>query len=71
MDDVDRAQAYVEEYTADALREYWRRQKLGVGLTHCEECGEPIPEERRRAQPTATHCVSCLEAIEIKQRRVM
>ncbi|MDK9716726.1 MAG: TraR/DksA family transcriptional regulator [Trichlorobacter sp.] len=69
-DDMDHAQARAEEYTADALREHWRHQKLGVGLSHCEECGEPIPEARRRAQPTATHCVDCQAALEVNQRRI-
>lgn len=25
----------------------------------CEECGEPIPENRLRALPAATHCIAC------------
>jgi len=69
LDEAERAQERQAEFNADSLRDHWRRQKIGVGLSHCEECGEPIPEERRRAQPTATHCVSCLTAIEINQRR--
>lgn len=69
LDDVERGQERQAEFNADSLRDHRQRQKLGAGLTHCEECGEPIPDARRRAQPTATHCVGCLTAIEINQRR--
>lgn len=70
-DDMDFVQERQAEFNADSLREHWRNQKLGVGLTHCEECGEPIPEARRQAKPDATHCVSCLTAIETNSRRIM
>lgn len=53
------AQAINEEFQADALREHWRRQQIGMGLEFCEECAEPIPEARRRAVPTCTRCVAC------------
>ena len=31
----------------------------GEGETHCVECGEEIPEGRRRAVPGARTCVAC------------
>jgi phage/conjugal plasmid C-4 type zinc finger TraR family protein len=31
----------------------------GGGETHCVECGEEIPEARRRAVPGAITCVAC------------
>ena len=31
----------------------------GEGETHCSECGEEIPEARRRALPGARTCVPC------------
>jgi phage/conjugal plasmid C-4 type zinc finger TraR family protein len=31
----------------------------GKGETHCVECGEDIPEGRRRALPGARTCVTC------------
>lgn len=34
------------------------------GTTYCEECGDPIPEARRKAVPSARLCVSCQEADE-------
>jgi phage/conjugal plasmid C-4 type zinc finger TraR family protein len=31
----------------------------GEGLRECEECGEEIPEARRRAVPGVRRCVHC------------
>jgi phage/conjugal plasmid C-4 type zinc finger TraR family protein len=31
----------------------------GEGLRTCEECGEEIPEARRRAVPGVRRCVAC------------
>jgi phage/conjugal plasmid C-4 type zinc finger TraR family protein len=37
-----------------------RRQREGrAGLAECEECGEAIPEARRRALPGSRTCVAC------------
>lgn len=32
--------------------------------THCEDCGEPIPEQRRKALPGVTLCVECKKIFE-------
>ncbi|ASJ72624.1 DksA/TraR family C4-type zinc finger protein [Granulosicoccus antarcticus] len=39
------------------------RQQLhkGESLVDCEECGEPIPEARRRAVSGVRLCVTCQE----------
>lgn len=68
-DETDLVQKNVADFHADALREHWRRQRIGVGLSHCEECGGEIPEGRRRAMPTARHCVSCQTDLENETRR--
>ena len=41
----------------------------GEGSTHCDECGDPIPEGRRRALPGARTCVQCQSSRDT--RRVM
>lgn len=69
MDEIDRAQHYQAEHNADALREHWRNQPIGKGLSHCEECGNQIPEKRRQAVPTCRHCIDCQTEIEINARR--
>ena len=35
------------------------RLAQGESLLTCEECGEPIPEGRRRALPGVRRCVPC------------
>ena len=37
------------------------RLPKGVSLTHCEECGDAIPEPRRQALPGVRLCVPCQE----------
>ena len=36
----------------------------GGSLTHCEECGEAIPEARRKAIPGVRYCVKCQSELE-------
>lgn len=77
MDEMDYAQERDAEYTADALREHWRRQPLSSASLYlrgdrgglCEECGEEIPIGRRLAMPTARLCVACQTEIEIINSR--
>lgn len=65
-DDVDRANARMEELLGDALRDQARHAGL-AGKTaadsaeYCEArgCGEPIPQARRIAIPGCRYCVPC------------
>lgn len=45
------------------------RSRLGGGesLSHCQECGEPIPEARRKALPGVRKCIACQEADDAEQ----
>ena len=36
-----------------------RRAPVGDSLTECAECGEDIPEARRRAIPGVKLCIDC------------
>ncbi|AJE48002.1 DksA/TraR family C4-type zinc finger protein [Celeribacter indicus] len=36
-----------------------RRAPVGESFTHCAECGEEIPEARRRAVPGVKLCIDC------------
>ena len=36
-----------------------RQRGGGESLTECADCGEPIPEARRRAVPGVTLCIGC------------
>ena len=40
----------------------------GESLTHCEECGDAIPEARRKAMPGVRYCVKCQSELEEQQR---
>ncbi len=51
----DQIDANVEDAVARARRELAK----GASLTHCEDCGEVIPEARRQAVPGARRCVPC------------
>jgi len=35
----------------------------GESATHCDECGEPIPEERRKAI-ACKYCINCQRQLE-------
>lgn len=60
MDTVDHAQDHEAAYLAEQLDKHTRAAKLDVpGNEICADCGEPIPEERRRALPSAHRCVPC------------
>lgn len=61
MDDMDPAQEINEELLADALVGHGRRMKTGISRMYCEECGDPIPEARRKAAQGCTRCLDCQE----------
>ncbi len=43
----------------DAVRRARSQMHKGPSLTHCEECGDPIPEARRHAVPGVRLCLAC------------
>jgi phage/conjugal plasmid C-4 type zinc finger TraR family protein len=49
----------IEDTITDGVLTARSRLAEGKGTTHCEECGEEIPEARRRALPGARTCVQC------------
>ena len=60
-DDVDRASKYesMERLSGIALAAKDMNKRSPVSLTHCLECGDPIPEKRREAEPGCELCVEC------------
>lgn len=46
-----------------------RLGSAGESLTHCEECGDPIPERRREAVPGVRLCVSCQSELDARDRQ--
>ena len=49
----------IEDTVADGVLTARARMPAGEGTTHCIECGDEIPEARRRALPGARTCVRC------------
>lgn len=65
----DRAQALEQRQRDQAIAaQLARAQSCGPSLTHCEECGNCIPE-KRQALGGVTHCVPCKTIIEQGLRR--
>ena len=60
-------QEQIDASVADAVKQVRSRLPQGAGLTHCEECEEPIPEARRNAIPGVRLCVNCQSKLEKSQ----
>ena len=52
-------QEQIEDTVSDGVKAARSRLPAGEGTTHCIECGDEIPEARRRALPGARTCVAC------------
>ena len=61
MDDADIGAAYSEVFLQVAIANH--RNSAGApdkeSATHCDICGDPIPEARRLAVSGCTLCVDC------------
>ncbi|WP_150049493.1 MULTISPECIES: TraR/DksA C4-type zinc finger protein [Methylomonas] len=53
----------MEKMTELFVAETRKNMYSGVSATHCEECGEPIPEARRQAI-ACKYCLTCQTALE-------
>lgn len=63
-------QDQIDASVEDAVARARRNLHVGKSLEFCEECGEPIPEARRKALPGVRLCVKCQEAEDCTQRAV-
>jgi len=52
-------QDQIDDTVLDAVAIARARMPLGDGTSHCDDCGEDIPERRRIALPGTRTCVSC------------
>lgn len=57
-------QEQIDDTVKDAIDAVRARSMSGVSATHCDECGDPIPEARRVAVPGVRRCVACQSARE-------
>lgn len=65
MDIVDVTNAHGAVYDAIAMRNWQsNRPTIPTEVEYCVDCGEPIPEDRRKAVPGCTRCIVCQRAFE-------
>jgi phage/conjugal plasmid C-4 type zinc finger TraR family protein len=55
-------QEQIDATVKDAIERAKSRLTAGEGLSHCAECGEPIPPARRAAMPGVRLCLACQQA---------
>lgn len=60
----DQAQELEELHREAALAAFAANLPHGESLSHCEDCGEDIPEARRRVVKGCTRCITCQEIAE-------
>jgi len=60
-------QEQMESTLEDAVQRARSQLPRGESLEFCEECGEPIPEARRKAIPGVRLCVECQSELDKKQ----
>lgn len=60
-------QEQMESTLDDAVQRARSQLPSGESLEVCEECGEPIPEARRKAIPGVRLCVECQSELDKKQ----
>jgi phage/conjugal plasmid C-4 type zinc finger TraR family protein len=60
-------QDQIDASVADAVEKARSRLPRGESLSHCEECGDDIPEARRAAIAGVRLCVACQQAQDDQQ----
>lgn len=60
----------IRDSLADEVARARAAMPTGESLLQCEECGEDIPEARRRALPGVRRCISCQEELDRESKAV-
>ncbi|HBU6198315.1 TPA: TraR/DksA family transcriptional regulator [Citrobacter freundii] len=66
-DIIDNAST-LEDLQREAALSMHRLNHSAVSATHCEECGDNLPEARRKAYPGCTMCVGCQSNMEFRKK---
>ena len=61
-------QDQIDATVEDAIKRARDELPKGKSLTHCAECGNEIPEARRKAVPGVRLCVSCQAEHDAEQK---
>lgn len=59
LEEADQAQLLSTTLSADAVAKIRAAIPTGPSLSHCNECGEEIPEARQKALKGCTTCIDC------------
>ncbi|WP_148252913.1 DksA/TraR family C4-type zinc finger protein [Aidingimonas lacisalsi] len=60
----------IESTVQDELERARSHLPQGESLTHCEECGEAIPQARRDAVPGVRLCIACQRELDKQQSAI-
>jgi phage/conjugal plasmid C-4 type zinc finger TraR family protein len=61
-------QDQIDDTVKDAILRAKSRIPQGPSATHCDECGEAIPEARRQALAGVRLCVPCQQKADAEER---
>jgi phage/conjugal plasmid C-4 type zinc finger TraR family protein len=61
-------QEQIDATVEDAISRARDQLPRGESLTHCAECGDEIPAQRREAVPGVRLCVSCQSEFDEEQK---
>jgi phage/conjugal plasmid C-4 type zinc finger TraR family protein len=64
LEEAEMGQLHAIHNNMNAIAAIRERIGTGPGLSHCEECGDEIPEARRAAIGGVKLCVYCQEYLE-------
>ena len=62
-------QDQIDASVADAVEKARSRLPSGASLSHCEDCGEAIPEARQNAIAGVRLCVTCQQLEDEREAR--
>lgn len=65
----DAVQDQIDSTVEDGLARVRSRMPKGESRRECVECGDPIPEARRKALPGVQLCVACQEELDAADQR--
>jgi phage/conjugal plasmid C-4 type zinc finger TraR family protein len=57
-------QDQIDDTVVDGIQRARASMPIGEGQTHCLECGNEIPDARRRVLPGVRTCIECQSALD-------
>ena len=61
-------QEQIDDTVKDGVKRATSRLPQGPSATHCQDCGQPIPEGRRAALVGVRLCIACQEQVDADVR---